>query len=129
MSKRRPEVRRALPGGNDRRCPAGHTPAPTAAPAADDDTAAHAADAPDVGDTVKIPYKFGARALEQEWTHVAAESVRDDARSAPRNRATLNKDKPDYNSPYLMWLNVALPMNLALRALPFARPHVLRVVQ
>jgi hypothetical protein len=60
-------------------------------------------------EAVVLKVKKGARIIEQKWTYETPESITTDARTGQRHPPKINRERADYKSPYLMWLNVALP--------------------
>ena len=63
--------------------------------------------------TIDVPYMDGAVSKVQTWViEPNPEAVTEDARTAPKFRATLNRPMEDVNTPYKMWRNAMLPPQL-----------------
>lgn len=67
------------------------------------------------GEEVGLQYRRGGRVKNISWQYTPPEGIRVDARRGERFRPKINRDKADFKTPYLMWLNVALPMRFMTR--------------
>lgn len=58
--------------------------------------------------TVSISYLAGAEERVQVWTYEEPDAVRIDARTEPRDRAVLARNKEDISTPFEAWYNAAV---------------------
>ena len=76
---------------------------------------AHAA----VRETVTIDYEEGGHPKQQIWEVLQPDGVTVDQRTAEWKLPKLNREKSTIDSPYKMWVNAALPMNLVSKMVTF----------